>query len=138
MYFLINDADNSVNCAQEYMFTQWQMHAGLSFHELPVDHLPEEWKSQLHNCFYDPDTNSIIPNKLGVRELSTPEARDWINQQQEIAKAIDLSKEEKLLKLVQRMAELHPEDPIFAEIASDGVVTSDELKQIEDMLNGIR
>ena len=138
MYFLINDADNSVNCASEYGFTQSQMHAGLSFYELPIDHLPEEWLSQLHNCHYDPDTNSIIPNKLGLQEMTNQEAIDWFAQKAEIAKAIALSKEEKLLKLVQRMAELHPEDPVFAEIASDGVVTSDELKQIEDMLSGIK
>jgi len=138
MYFLINDADNSVNCASEYGFTPSQMHEGLTFYELPIDHLPEEWHNQLHNCHYDPDTNSIIPNKLGARELTNQEASDWFAQKAEIEKAVSLSKEEKLLKLVQRMAEIHPEDPIFAELASDGVVTSDELKQIEDMLNGVK
>jgi hypothetical protein len=138
MYFLINDADNSVNCAQEYMFTEAMMHEGLTFHELPIDHLPEALHSQLHNCFYDPDTNSIIPNKMGFQEMSSQEAKDWFTQKAEIEKAVSLSKEEKLLKLFQRMAELHPEDPVFAEIASDGVVTSDELKQIEDMLNGVK
>jgi hypothetical protein len=138
MYFLINDVDNSVNCASQYPFSVNQLNeVGVSFHELPIDHLPVELHSQLHNCHYDPDTNSIIPNKLGLVQLTDAEARDWFAQQAEIAKAVSLSNEEKLLKLVQRMAELHPEDAVFAEIASDGVVTSDELKRIEDMLNGV-
>jgi hypothetical protein len=138
MHFLINEVDNSVNCVQETPFTLRAMvHAGLLEKELPIDHIPEG--TNLYHCFYDPNTNSIILDPNGVRTaLTADELKDLTTQYEQIQQAVQLSREEKLTKLAQRMLELHPDDPVFKEILSDNVVSTDEMKQIEDMLNGVK
>jgi hypothetical protein len=133
MYFLINEKDNSVNCVSTKPFPDFMVHTGIFRKELPVDHLPEG--TDLEDCFYDPEEDSIIPNALGLVKMEQQEFAEYINQQQLIAASITASETEKYQKLVTHLASLFPNDPTIAEILSDSVVSQDELQQIEDMLN---
>ena len=135
MHFLINNKDNSVNCVSEQMFPQFMIHQGLSYYELPVDHLPEN--ENLFLCFYDPSTNSIIPNSQGLIRLTTNEFKEYIDQQQLIQTAIKKNSEsEKWNKLVNFLNQVFPNNSTINEILADNEVTTDELQQIENMLNG--
>ena len=133
MYFLINDEDNSVNTWSHSPIPSFMKHSGLTAVERPVDHFPEDtdWMS----LFYDPDTDSMIPNKLGMVRIEMREFQEYLDQQQMIQSAITQAETEKYNKLVMHMASLFPDDPTIKEILSDGVITQDELQQIEDMLN---
>jgi hypothetical protein len=134
MHFLINDSDNSVNCVSEEMFPQFMIHEGLTYRELPVDHLPAD--TVLFLCFYDPETNSIIPNAQGLVELTKQEFQEYIDQQQAIQKSIAQSADaDKYTKLVNFLAQVFPDNPTITAMLSDNTVTQDELQQIEDMLN---
>jgi hypothetical protein len=137
MYFLINELDNSVNCCSPEPMNPRMCGPGVKdVGDLPIDHMPPNY--DLITALYDPVTNSIIEHPNNPVRLSDQEVADYYEQQKLISQAVNLSAQEKLNLLVKRMAELHPEDPVFAQIASDGVVTSEELKQIEDMLNGVK
>jgi hypothetical protein len=134
MYFLINQLDNSVNFVSENPIPDFMT---LSYpvyrKELSVDHLPED--TILVDCFYDPDTDSIIPNALGLKRITEQEFAEYINQQQLINEAITHQDTDKYNKLVTFLSQVFPDNPAIQEILSDSTVTQDELQQIEDMLN---
>jgi hypothetical protein len=134
MYFLINQQDNSVNFASEKPIPDFMTVAYPVYKkELPVDHLPED--IILTDCFYDPDTDSIIPNALGLKRITEQEFAEYINQQQLINQAITQQDTDKYNKLVNFLAQVFPDNAAIQEILSDSTVTQDELQQIEDMLN---
>ena len=134
MYFLINQEDNSVNCASETPIPDFMTVAYPVYRkELPVDHLPEG--TILADCFYDPETDSLIPNALGLQRITEKEFSEFINQQQLIGQAITQQETDKYNKLVTFLAQVFPDNPAIQEILSDSTVTQDELQQIEDMLN---
>jgi Lhr-like helicase len=134
MYFLINQQDNSVNCASEkpipdFMTVSYPVYRK----ELSVDHVPEGMN--LTDMFYDPETDSLIPNALGLQRITEREFAEYINQQQLINEAITSQDTDKYNKLVNFLAQVFPDNPAIQEILSDSAVTQDELQQIEDMLN---
>ena len=134
MYFLINEKDNSVNYASEepipdFMTVSYPVYRK----ELPVDHLPEN--TILADCFYDPDTDSIIPNTLGLQRITELQLKEYIDQQQLINEAISQQDTDKYNKLVSFLAQVFPDNPAIQEILSDNTVTQDELQAIENMLN---
>jgi Lhr-like helicase len=134
MYFLINQQDHSVNFVSEnpipdFMTVSYPVYRK----ELPVDHLPEDMN--LVDCFYDPETDSIIPNALGLQRITEQEFAEYINQQQLINQSISQQDTENYNKLVNFLAQVFPDNPAIQEILSDSTVTQDELQQIEDMLN---
>jgi hypothetical protein len=132
-HFLINDADNSVNCVSDQPHPQFMIHEGLSVHELPIDHLPEN--TNLIDCHYDPDTNSIIPNKMGFTRISAAQFNDLEAQQRLMSAAAEQAQKEKIDLVFNHLLTLYPDDPVLKEIISDGIITQDELQQIEQMLN---
>jgi hypothetical protein len=85
--------------------------------------------------FYDPETDSLIPNALGLQRITEQEFAEYINQQQVINEAITSQDTDKYNKLVNFLAQVFPDNPAIQEILSDSTVTQDELQQIEDMLN---
>ena len=134
MYFLINQQDNSVNFASEkpipdFMTVSYPVYRK----ELSVDHVPEGMN--LIDMFYDPETDSLIPNALGLQRITEQEFAEYINQQQVINEAITSQDTDKYNKLVNFLAQVFPDNPAIQEILSDSTVTQDELQQIEDMLN---
>jgi Lhr-like helicase len=134
MYFLINQQDNSVNFASENPIPDFMtVSYPVQRKELSVDHVPEGMN--LTDMFYDPETDSLIPNALGLQRITEQEFAEYINQQQVINEAITSQDTDKYNKLVNFLAQVFPDNPAIQEILSDSTVTQDELQQIEDMLN---
>lgn len=133
MYFFINEQDNSVNTYSPDPIPEFMFHEGLYKVEKPVDHLPEG--TDLFLAFYDPVTESIIPNKMGLVPLSKQEFTEYIEQQKAIHQAITSAETDKFAKLVGFLAEMFPGNETIKQILSDNTVTQDELQQIENMLN---
>jgi len=133
MYFLINDSDNSVNAWSNEPIPSFMNHTGTTAIEKSVDQFPDD--TDWHDLFYDPSTDTMIPNKLGLIKMETKEVIEYIEQQKQIQQAITQAETKKYQDLVTHLASLFPNDPKIKEILSDGVVTQDELQQIENMLN---
>ncbi len=132
MYFLINESDNSVNCASEQPFPEFMCHAGLFKVEADVSHLPEG--TILVDCFWNPDNQTIILNTEGFQRITEQEFAAYINQQQLINQAISSADVDKYNKLVNFLASVFPDNEQIRSILADETVTQEELQQIEDML----
>jgi small-conductance mechanosensitive channel len=133
MYFLIN-SDNTVNFASHEEIPEFMNHSGTWKIELPVDHLDKDDVTYLQDeCKYDEASNSIIPS--GLRRASLDELKVMLDQQQAIQQALTQQESEKYNKLVSALAKLFPDNAEIKAILSDNVITTDELQQIEDMLN---
>ena len=133
MYFLIN-SDNTVNFASHEEIPEFMNHSGTWKIELPVDHLNTDNVVYLQEeCKYDLASNSIIPS--GFKRMTADEVRDMVQQQELIQQALKQQETEKYNKLVSALANIFPDNAEIKSILSDGVVTQDELQQIENMLN---